>query len=98
MHELARWNGMAVRDALQPGDELVLWLPEAIEVAQAPPQRERVTRQIGYRVRRGDSLARIASRFDVSVGEIARWNTLDPKRYLQPGQRLTLFVDVAGGP
>ncbi|MDZ7781689.1 MAG: LysM peptidoglycan-binding domain-containing protein [Halioglobus sp.] len=45
-----------------------------------------------YRVRRGDSLYRIAGRFDVSIDEIIAWNALDPKAYLQPGQKLTLYV------
>jgi len=45
----------------------------------------------GYRVRPGDSLYRIASRFNVSVSNIITWNALDPDDYLQPGQRLTLY-------
>ena len=52
------------------------------------------SRRVRYRVRSGDSLAAIASRFGVRVSEIVRWNSLDTKAYLQPGQRLTLIVDV----
>jgi membrane-bound lytic murein transglycosylase D len=51
-------------------------------------------RRLSYRVRRGDSLAAIASKFGVRIGDIVRWNSLDSKAYLQPGQRLTLVVDV----
>lgn len=47
---------------------------------------------IGYRVRRGDSLARIAGRYKVSVDDIVAWNALDPRKYLQPGQTLKLHV------
>ena len=50
------------------------------------------TTQRGYRVRRGDSLYRIAGRFKVSIDEIIAWNSLDPSAYLQPGQPLTLSV------
>jgi membrane-bound lytic murein transglycosylase D len=46
----------------------------------------------GYRVRRGDSLHRIAGKFNVSVNDIVAWNRLDPGKYLQPGQKLTLYV------
>lgn len=46
----------------------------------------------GYRVRRGDSLHRIAGKFNVSVSDIVAWNSLDPKKYLQPGQQLTLYL------
>lgn len=45
-----------------------------------------------YKVRRGDSLYEIASRFDVTIDNIIGWNKLDPRRYLQPGQSLTLYL------
>ena len=46
----------------------------------------------GYRVRSGDSLHRIADKFDVTVNEIVSWNSLNPSTYLQPGQKLTVWV------
>ncbi|MEH6636689.1 MAG: LysM peptidoglycan-binding domain-containing protein, partial [Halioglobus sp.] len=46
----------------------------------------------GYRVRSGDSLYRIAGKFGVSINEIIAWNALQPNKYLQPGQKLTLYV------
>ena len=46
----------------------------------------------GYLVRAGDSLYLIANRFRVSVGNIIAWNELDPDDYLQPGQKLTLYL------
>lgn len=98
--QVAAWNGLATRDLLRPGQELVLWLPEAVPdgAAARPPERDPVVRRLGYQVRSGDSLARIAQRFGVSVGEIVEWNALNPAAYLQPGQRLTLFVQVTGLP
>jgi membrane-bound lytic murein transglycosylase D len=48
--------------------------------------------QRGYRVRQGDSLYRIAGKFNVSIDEIISWNSLNPDAYLQPGQQLTLYV------
>lgn len=47
---------------------------------------------LGYRVRRGDSLHLIAGKFNISVKDIVNWNSLDPSSYLQPGQKLTLYV------
>lgn len=47
---------------------------------------------IGYKVRRGDSLARIAGKYKISVDDIVAWNALDPRKYLQPGQTLKLHV------
>ena len=55
-----------------------------------------VIRTVRYKVRRGDSLSRIAAKFNVSVAQIVSWNRLDTKRYLQPGQGLLLHVNVVG--
>ena len=89
---LARWNNKAPRDVLHEGETLAIWLePEQVSRFQA--REERITR-INYRVRRGDSLGRIANRFNVGVSDIVQWNNLDSSRYLQPGQALTLYVDV----
>jgi membrane-bound lytic murein transglycosylase D len=46
----------------------------------------------GYQVRRGDSLYGIASRFNITVSDIIAWNALEPGAYLQPGQKLTLYL------
>ncbi len=53
-------------------------------------------RKIHYKVRSGDSLARIAARYGVTVADITRWNRLNVRSYLQPGQRLILYVSIIG--
>ncbi len=45
----------------------------------------------GYEVRQGDSLYLIAGKFNVKIGDIVSWNSLDPGAYLQPGQKLTIY-------
>lgn len=97
VRELAAWNGMAPGDTLSVGRTLVVWQQGAAKpVASAgrAPGAAPQLRKVNYTVRRGDSLSRIASNFRVSVADIKRWNNLDGKRYLQPGQRLVLHVDV----
>lgn len=97
---LARWNGMSPRDTLRLGQQLVIWQQTGKsqdELAHAapllsPPVDTRSS--LRYRVRKGDSLALIAQRFNVTISDLRKWNTLEG-RYLQPGQRLQLFVDVA---
>jgi membrane-bound lytic murein transglycosylase D len=98
--QLAQWNGMAPRDPLKPGRKLVIWTRSEEKVSAINPADfvhpfEKTTNQrIGYTVRSGDSLARISQRFRVSIDNLKRWNRLDGEKYLQPGQRLTLYVDV----
>jgi membrane-bound lytic murein transglycosylase D len=102
VRQLASWNGMAPRDPLLPGRRLVIWSQAGNEPsarAQNPaefihPFEQNTVRRIGYTVRQGDSLARIAERFKVSVENLRRWNQLEGKKYIKPGQRLTLYVDV----
>lgn len=95
---LAKWNGMAPRDSLRSGQKLVIWSKWAkrrIKQAQFSPHSANVvTQKIRYRVRRGDSLALISQKFRVSLNDLKRWNGLSGEKYLQPGQRLTLYVDV----
>lgn len=91
---LAHWNGMSPRDTLRPGQKLSIWSKKTV-IANAPrAPRDPMMRKLGYKVRNGDSLARIASKFNVSVKDIIRWNSVNPQKYLQPGQRLTLYVDI----
>ena len=101
VRQLAKWNGMAPRDPLVPGQTIVIWSRKAkssthalqIDI-KAPPQRQ-MTQRIGYRVRRGDSLALISRKFNVTVAQLLRWNRkLNKGHYLQPGQQLTLYVDI----
>ncbi len=43
-----------------------------------------------YTVRRGDSLWKIARRYQVSVGELAAWNQVGKSTVLRPGQKLRI--------
>jgi membrane-bound lytic murein transglycosylase D len=87
--KIASWNGMAPKDPLKQGQKLVIWS----NTKQVNKNRE-IIRKIRYRVRNGDSLHRIADKFNVQVKDIKRWNQLSKKKYLQPGDELILYVDV----
>ena len=96
---LASWNGMAPRDTLRPGQKLVIWSKTKNARSSAPagnPMAKAMTQKINYRVRNGDSLARISQRFNVSVSKLKKWNPRNTKgKYIQPGQRLVVYVDVS---
>lgn len=94
VRSLAKWNGMAPTDPIKPGQKLVIWKNQAKTSNKNKQSANAVMRSITYKVRNGDSLARIAQKFKVSVNDIAKWNKLDMKQYLQPGQSLKLYVDV----
>ncbi|TPH15881.1 lytic transglycosylase [Litorilituus lipolyticus] len=98
---IAKWNGFAPRDTLKLGQKLVIWQKPKTTVANVKYNKssnvqteQAIMRNITYKVRRGDSFARIADKFNVRIADIERWNNLNRKKYLQPGQRLKLSVDV----
>ena len=88
--KLASWNGMAPTDTLAVGKKLVVWQNNQATT----PQSNAVMKSLTYTVRNGDSLSRIAHKFNVKISDIGKWNNLNTKRYLQPGQKLKLHVDV----
>ncbi len=94
VRDIARWNDMAPADPLHPGQELVLWVNGNAGGQTAENDSRAVRQRIRYTVRQGDSLFGIAQRFSVTVDELRDWNDLHGHRYLQPGQQLTLHVDV----
>jgi len=87
---LMRANDLGPKDTLSVGREIVL--PGITDTNERS-----VVRKVHYKVRNGDSLARIATKFKVSIQEITNWNNLDPQRYLQPGQGILLYINVIGG-
>lgn len=62
------------------------------EKAEEASSTRTVTRKHSYTVRRGDTLASIAHKFDVSVAEIKHWNKLKGEK-LALKQKLTLHTE-----
>ncbi|RLA01676.1 MAG: lytic transglycosylase, partial [Gammaproteobacteria bacterium] len=86
--KLASWNSQAPGDVLKPGQKLVIW------TKGSSSSSSKNVRTINYRIRSGDSLWKISQKFNVSVAQVREWNGLSERTLLQPGQRLTLYVDV----
>ncbi len=81
--ELQRLNDIETKERLSVGAQLII-----------PTPPEDVVKQINYRVRAGDSLSRIAQKFNVTTAQILGWNQLNLAKYLHPGQKLRLYVDL----
>lgn len=108
--QIAKWNGMAPGDMLRPGKKLLIWSNTAgkrsSHTSTATPQRPSLSqsyaprdalKRLSYRVRNGDSLWLIAKRFKVSVNDLRSWNNLRQGKYLQPGQKIMVYVDITRG-
>jgi membrane-bound lytic murein transglycosylase D len=98
--QLVKANQIGPKEVLRVGQRLDIpgssgAATQAGVPAAIPAVARNTVRKVRYGVRRGDSLALIASKFNVGVHDLARWNALDVQRYLQPGQSLLIYVDVA---
>ncbi|MGI9286911.1 MAG: LysM peptidoglycan-binding domain-containing protein [Pseudomonadales bacterium] len=91
IRDLASWNSMTPNDSLHIGRHITIWTKKSKLVKSV---NTNMVRKVGYRVRSGDSLYEIAQRFSINSEDIARWNALNKDEYLQPGQALTLYIDL----
>jgi membrane-bound lytic murein transglycosylase D len=78
---LRRWNGLGYRTLIHPGQKLI------VRQSQGASGEGRVV----YRVRRGDTLTKIARQFSVSVEQIRRWNNLANDRIVA-GESLEIYT------
>lgn len=84
--DLTQWNNKKPSDVLHSGQKLVIWQPN---------QTASKLKAINYTIRNGDSLWTISRKFNVTVDKVKEWNGLSDRTLLQPGQKLTLYVDPA---
>ena len=89
--ELARANGISPKSTLRPGQRLAVRPPVSGGVTTVAVNGG--TRQIAYKVRRGDTLSSIARRFEVSVGQLQAWTGMQGSTSIRAGQSLTIHVD-----
>jgi membrane-bound lytic murein transglycosylase D len=89
--QLASWNNMAPRDTLKLGQKLAIWTKGRTSNSNSPINP---FKSVNYTVRSGDSLYLIARKFNVSIPELRKWNRKRIGKYLKPGQRLKVNVDI----
>ena len=73
------------------------WLSRPLLAATGGPRAEDEAaalrfRRVAHKVRRGETLASLAERFEVSQGQLRRWNELAKGRPLKPGKELVIFM------
>ncbi len=100
--DIQRWNGLGPNDPIKLGQKLNIWTdevgskPAKIAAADATTKTDATKngapKKVGYTVRNGDSLTAIASKFNLEIDDILRWNQINPRALLQPGRRITLFL------
>ncbi|PJJ54509.1 LysM peptidoglycan-binding domain-containing protein [Hymenobacter chitinivorans] len=75
--------------ALPPADSAAAALAAAAKAAEKPQYR-----RIRHSVKRGETVADVAERYDVSPAQVRRWNQLRKGKALVPKQQLVVFVPI----
>jgi len=87
-------NGIT-KNRIRPGKHLLIPIDtnsKTQDMSYLTPEQGSKQQQILYRVRRGETLSRIAKRHNVSVADIREWNAGIGNR-LRAGQKIKLIVD-----
>lgn len=82
VNNLLKWNDMVSSAKLKPGQKLLV----------ANGIKSPVDNKITYQIKAGDTLHKIAHRFDVSKKDILSWNKVKDESYIHPGQELTIYL------
>ena len=96
INNLVRWNKISPSDFLSIGKELVILRDNKnkTELAKITNTGIDINRDIFYTVKEGDNLSRIAQKYNVKIAEIRSWNDLNEEYILQPGDKLTITINV----
>lgn len=79
LDDIRRWNPDLDPDRIRPG--------QAIRVLDG-------TRRVAHTIRAGETLSRIAARYEVRVDELVRWNRGLRPDHVRAGRELTVFTRV----
>jgi membrane-bound lytic murein transglycosylase D len=93
LNQLLSWNGLTEKSIITAGERLIIYnnlnsqyIPVVAHTTISDQQR------ISYTVRSGDSLWQIARRYNVSVEQIQKWNSMNNQTSLLPGQILDIYI------
>jgi membrane-bound lytic murein transglycosylase D len=88
---IQRDNGLRSANRIYPGQRLKIGSSASSTppVASAKSNRSPVV----HRVRKGDTLYRIAQNYGTTVQSILRWNSLRSARIIHPGQVIRIYAD-----
>ena len=94
IQDIILWNDLELTKPLQIGQEIKIFSKYERARGKTPNKK---TRTLLYPVKSGDTLYRIANRFDVSIKEIQNWNELKSPEKIYPGQVLKIILNAGVG-
>lgn len=79
--DIERWNGLKKSAALQPGQELMIWVEKGAKLRPTGPV---------HKVVAGDNLWDLSRKYKIESSKLRRWNDLKQDQLLSLGQQLRL--------
>lgn len=101
---LVQLNNLSETSKLKPGQQLLIVNPGTLEkntaekataentTSQQQKSNEKNSRKIRYTIQAGDTLIKIATRFNVTKKEILEWNEVKDEGYIHPNQELIIML------
>lgn len=103
---LARLNNMSTKSALKVGQKLIV-LNQAtdstakstqtkdnqITASQTKTSEDKESQTLKYTIKSGDTLGKVAAKYDVSVKQLMQWNKITDETSIRPKQELIVLVD-----
>ncbi|RKY88406.1 hypothetical protein DRQ09_02945, partial [candidate division KSB1 bacterium] len=89
--DIRYWNNLSYREYIYPEQRLNIWILPEKDYGNRSTTSEKSDVFI-YKVKRGDSIAKISKYFSVSEKDIILWNNLTDKNVIFPGQSLKLYL------
>ena len=96
LRQLAAWNGLSLETILQPGQPVTVYRGQKAQSLNPVPTRSPEPLNTGssdatHVVKYGDTLSEIARRHGTTVLALTKFNRIDDRDVLRPGQRLRLL-------
>lgn len=102
IEEIRNWNELNAHSSLHPGQKLRLRKDKINEIVVKKDEEQLAettneTVATSHIVAAGESLWTISRKYNISVGELAKWNQLDENKSLTIGQELSLNPEAEKG-
>ena len=84
VNQLCAWNGISKNHMLRTGESLVVH-------GISPSSASSKSKRISYKVKKGDTLFKIATNYNTDVDSLVRWNK-KARSGIYPGDHLTIYT------
>jgi membrane-bound lytic murein transglycosylase D len=103
---LARLNNISTKSALKAGQKLIVLSQTSdssaksiqtknnqVATSQAKASESKLAQTLKYTIKSGDTLGKVAAKYDVSVKQLMQWNKIKDETSIRPKQELIVLVD-----